>query len=100
MKIQMKVLREIKLSRGKITVEELVYGTELSKRQVYDALTDLKRRKLIIKKREDEYKQINNPSKKKIYVELNMNVKNRIEDVLTKEKEEKEEKKSKEKNDK
>ena len=82
MKKQIKVLKEIYRSRGNITVNELVIMTELTKRQVYNALHDLKNRKLIIKKKESSSAKQHIPPKNKIYIEVNTPILKRIRELI------------------
>jgi len=64
------ILRELKDIGREMGVEELSRSTGLSKRQVHNALTDLKRRKLIDKRVEFGKAGYKVPPKGKIYVQI------------------------------
>ena len=84
MKIQTKFLNDIFLEGKKIPPQKIVQSTGLSMRQVYNALAHLKDRGLIRvtpneEEREKGYKQA---PYKKVLIEVNENVLDRIKKVI------------------
>lgn len=85
MKKQTRVLRELIRGKDEMTVNELVKNTEFTKRQVYNALADLKRRRLIIKTKESSGAKLRIPPKNVIYIKIPKAVFKRAKDVIKKE---------------
>jgi len=84
-KNQTKVLREIKRNKSDMTINEIVEQTEFTKRQVYNALADLKNRKLIVKRMESIGARQKKPPKNRVYISLNEKAIRRINKVIEKE---------------
>lgn len=93
MKNQIKVLNEIKIgNKTEYTIDELVASSDLTKRQVYNALADLKNRRLIIKKhnlkiqKKKNKKLLRESREKKVYILINDKIMPRINDLIEGEK--------------
>lgn len=76
------VLKELYDTGKKMSVNQVIRNTGLTLREVHNALTDLKNRKLIKKEKVYGDASYKVPPKNKIYVEINENVLNRIRTIL------------------
>ena len=82
MKKQIIVLRELLDIGRKMSVSEISRNTDLTKRQVHNALYDLKNRNLIVKEKEISGAKQKVPPTSKIYVEINEKSIKRIRQLI------------------
>lgn len=82
MKVQTRILKELLDLGREIGISELEKNTEFSKIQIYEALRNLDRRRLIEKRREIGVAGYKSPPTGKIYVKIKENNIKRIRKVI------------------